>query len=293
MGKKTKVKRKRNVKKTRRKRIRGGMTDEERRAAEARMKFAQQLAQQRAVEKYHEEQAEAQRAAEQLAADQQRMGLAQRQKADANWLRQKNYIEDTARMEQDNKAPRGWVVEYPLDKYALDAMIEGSDKSRREKTHEVIKRNDALMTELALFFETSTKILDDITAKKSVSEKHKNDARALIKSIVSGIAAKIEIDFIGFTDANIEYLKNVGSISIGYTTDELLSEIIHEEYFDTVLSLYGIYDDTSYINHNMTGMLETLLYPKPYKPISEKDAKRNIKIHLAKIKELLEGPDDL
>lgn len=139
MGKKTKVKRKRNVKKTRRKRIRGGVTDEERRAAKARMQFAQQLAQQRAAEaKQAEQAADEQWAAEQLAAEQQRMELARRQKAYANLLRQQYDIADTARMEQDNKAPRGWVAG---DQFAASALEPLG--SALKQNHDIIKRNKA------------------------------------------------------------------------------------------------------------------------------------------------------
>lgn len=308
MVRKTKIKRKRNVKKTRRRRIRGGV------------KTAAQLAREKWAEEQAEERAAAQLAGKQRAdfgrslAAQQADEERKAKEADKEWANTQQkaaWVQERMKAEQANnrmfreqrwadedelkrrakdKEPRGLMSDTPFADHDIAGQISrSSEKAKRQKTPEVIARNKALMDILYSFFTESTKILDDITEKKTVLDEHKMSARNLIKSTVSAIASKVENDFNGgWKNGNgNDYLIKVGAISTN-AIDELFPRIIWRTYFTTVLSSYDLLstNDETDINNNMTKLLTKLLLPTPYIPISDSEAFRNIDTHMAKVEEL-------
>lgn len=324
MVRKTKIKRKRNVKKTRRKRIRGGVKTAAQVAAAARIANqkeqteAWQSVAGKAIAKQAAADHQAKQAEEQFAAHEQTVQAwndeANRQQTNAMKLTGLKWnAQDAAKSVNLDMAYRGWVGE---DSFAghnvLGQMTEFPEKNSRKKTVEVKARNQKLIIILSNFFKASNILLEKRVANESnprseesksvmsdvvpvtYVDDYKESVRQLIRTVISNITSKIYEDFAHTSDAPKPYLTKVGYIiSYGNPDDETVSKIISGNYFEKVCSLYNIENDMSDVDDNMTSCLTILRTPYTYEPPTDIKADIAATAYIDIIKQQFPDDDDL
>lgn len=325
MVRKTKIKRKRNVKKTRRKRIRGGVKTAAQVAAAARIANqkeqteARQFAAGKAIAKQAAADHQAKQAEEQFAAHEQTVQAwndeANRQQTNAMKLSGLKWnTQDAAESVNPDMAYRGWVDEDPFANHDIVGQTTAFlERASRPKTVEVKARNKKLNIILSSFSKASNILLEKRVANESnprseesksvmsdvvpvtYVDDYKESVRQLIRTFISNITSKIYEDFAHTSDAPKPYLTKVEYIiSYGNPDDETLSKIICGNYFEKVCSLYNIETDMSDVDDNMTLCLTVLRTPYTYEPPTDIKADIAATAYIDTIKkQIMDDEDDL